>query len=504
MSRSEFDPAHNDMKAHAASGFIFTAITQAVKILTQFFSVIVMARLLEPSDFGLVSMVSPIYGFALLFHDLGLSQATLQKTNLTTEQVNSFFWINTGSGLIICLVIIAMSPLVAWFYSEPRTIPLTIAMALLVFFGGLGNQHGALITRKMHFRGQSIINITSGLIALAGSIAWACFFPNYWALYAGMALGTILPVIGVWIIVKWRPQKPSFDPETTAMLKYGLGITGFNLINFTTQSANTIVIGRFLGERSLGLYDRAGRLLSAPLQQLTSPINGVIFPILYRLHSDDQRYRRTFLRAICSITVALSPGVVWAIVMASPLVTVFLGSKWQEASLIFAALSFTALPQLINGMASWLFMTQGRTAELSRWSACDAIFSLITLAAGVPFGIFGIAMAAALSQLVRTPFLWWYACRTGPVTVANLVTAIIPQAAACATAFVFLEAFNILYRSASGPSKLIVGVLLSYAVALAVITAFPAGREALRQDIGFAKFLLLQIIRKTEPLQTHT
>ena len=496
MAEYSFDPPHKDIKRHAASGFMFSGLAQANRILVQFVTVIIMARLLNPSDFGLVAKVTPIYAFALLFHDLGLSQATMQRPNLTTEQVNSFFWINVGVGVVITLLLLLASPLIGWFYHDPRTIILTVAMALLVLICGFGNQPGALMTRRMEFREQGIINIVSTIMGLVAAVLWAWCFGNYWALYVGMAVNTIFPVVGTWMYVKWRPTFPALAPETGEMLRYGLGITGGNLVAFAVQNVNSVVIGRVLGDWLLGIYDRSSRLLASPLQQLTAPISGVVVPILYRLHDDGDSYRRTFLRTIGSISFAVLPGVIWAIVLSDQLIGALLGAKWHDATPVFAALCLASLPQLINDAASWLFMTQGRSRDFARWSLFSAMFSFIGLFCGISFGVVGVAIASVIVQFLRTPFLWWYACRTGPVTVRHVISTLLPQVIGGVLSAVALMLLRYLWQAANPMFMLVAGLGLSYIISVLTVAAFPVGRESIRRDIGFAKFMLERISRK--------
>ena len=96
-------------------------------------------------------MVGPVSGFVALFQDLGLSQATIQKPQLSHEEVNAFFWINVGVGAALTAVIVAISPLVGWYYGEPHVVPLTAAMGLLIMLSSLGNQPGAILMRRMEF-----------------------------------------------------------------------------------------------------------------------------------------------------------------------------------------------------------------------------------------------------------------------------------------------------------------------------------------------------------------
>src|SRR5277367_1331534 len=115
-----FEPRPQEMARHIASGIFNSGIVQTVRVLCQFGSVLILSRLLPPSDFGLIAMVGPVYGFVLLFQDLGLSQATIQKPQLNHDEVKAFFWINVGVGAALTVAICALSPLVGWYYGEPR------------------------------------------------------------------------------------------------------------------------------------------------------------------------------------------------------------------------------------------------------------------------------------------------------------------------------------------------------------------------------------------------
>lgn len=500
MKNFNFEPLHKDVRKHAASGVVFSGVNQVVRLLTQFLSVVVMARLLEPSDFGIMAMVGPVYAFATMFGHLGLNQATVQRPNITSEQVNSFFWISVGVSTLVCLLLIGISPFVGWFYKEPRTVALTIAMALLIPLSGVGNQHGAILYRKMEFRAQAVINIASLILSLLGSIAWGYLFGGYWSLYIGMALGSVVSLVGVWMVIKWRPGRPALAKETSEMLRYGLNMTAGNFIYFITGSINSVVIGRSMGDRALGLYDRATKLLSAPLQQLTVPISNAMVPMLCQLQNDEDRYRRTFLRTIGSLMLVASPGVIWAVALPDLLVTKLMGPKWLETTAIFAALSLAALPQLINDSAGWLMTSQGRAKDYARWSLFHSIISITALFIGMPFGIIGIARAMAISQILRTPFLWWFACRVGPVQLKSVITALTPQVTGSIAAYVILLLLR--HSGLLGPWPLLIaGVVLSYAVTLFIMSLFPHGKEAILRDYEFVKFLLQKILSKVKPVQ---
>ena len=127
------------------------------------------------------------------------------------------------------------------------------------------------------------------------------------------------------------------------------------------------MIGHDFGARVTGLYDRASRLVSSPLQQIAAPVNQVTGPILYRLHDDEARYVRTFLRMSALLVFILVPFITWTVAMPDTIIRVMMGPKWLEATPLFVSLSLMVLPQFINGVVGWIFVTQGRPGDNGRW-----------------------------------------------------------------------------------------------------------------------------------------
>jgi PST family polysaccharide transporter len=327
-----FEPKHNEMARHIASGIFNSGIVQTVRVLCQFGSVVILSRLLPPSDFGLMAMVSPVYGFVVLFQDLGLSQATIQKPNLTHGEVNAFFWINVAAGALLAALVLAVSPLVGWYFGDPRVVPLTSAMALLILVGSAGNQPGAILTRRMEFGVAAWTGVLGAVAGLAISIIMALIIKNYWALYIGMAVGTVVPVAGVWIASGWMPSAPRRVAGLRDMLRFGAGVTTANVSSYFSMNTDNILIGWRWGEHVLGLYDRAYKLLLFPIARIIGPVMGTMVPVLSRLAAEPDRYRQIFLKTIVLLTLATWPGIVWAIILKDSLVPTLLGQQWAEAA----------------------------------------------------------------------------------------------------------------------------------------------------------------------------
>jgi polysaccharide transporter, PST family len=460
---SPFDPPEGSLRKSVGRGAVATGLAQAVKVATQILSVIVLSRLLSPQDFGIVAMCAPVLAFIALFQDFGLTQATVQKSVITHGEVNYLFWVNVAVSIALACLMLGLAPLIAAFYGEPRVGPLVAAMALQIVAYGLGAQHLALLNRRMAF-------------------AWTIVDRSYWALYAGTLTSAILPTLCYWANSRWRPGLPRKVEGVGALLNFGAGITGFNFANFFARNLDNILIGRFWGNAELGLYDRAYKLLLFPLSQITNPLSKVMVPALSRLTSEPDRYRSAYLRVMPLMLIVTLPGVAAAVAIADVLIPFVLGEQWRESADIFRALGFAGLLQPLNNPAGWLFISQGRSGDFMRWGIVTAVSSAAAFLLGLPYGAMGVAIVYAASEYLRTPFLWLYVGRKGPLRVGDMIRAASPfvLGAHMALAALWLARPHL-------PDQAILAIasaaILSYAITVAIALLFPFGRRSLREAL---------------------
>src|SRR6266481_547582 len=163
----------SDLKGRTISGAFITIVAQGAQFLLSLVSIMVLARLLTPKDFGLFAMVTTVMGYLRVFKDAGLSTATVQREGITHAQVSNLFWINVAVSGAISLVVAASAPTIAWFYREPRLVPITLALSITFLLSGLTIQHTALLNRQMRFMAIPIIQAGWVLIGVAVGIAMA-------------------------------------------------------------------------------------------------------------------------------------------------------------------------------------------------------------------------------------------------------------------------------------------------------------------------------------------
>jgi PST family polysaccharide transporter len=407
------------LKQRAVRGGAATVAGQIIARAVQLVTTMVIARILEPRDFGMIAMITAITGFVLLFKDLGLSMATVQRDRITHEQVSVLFWINVGLGGVIAFVGIALAPAIAWFYGEPELLWLAVVLSIGFVFGGLGAQHTALLKRQMRFATLAAISIASLTAGSAVGIVSGLTGAGVWALvYMNLTMSFVGPA-AAWVLCRWRPSLPRRTGGIRGLLAFGGNLTGFNVVNYFGRNLDKVLIGRVWGAGSLGLYSRAYHLLLLPLQQVSQPVGAVAIPTLSRLQSDAERYRRYYLKALKLIAFITMPGVVFMIVMSEETIRFVLSEKWIDAARIFAILGVAAFIQPIMGTTGWLFVSTGRTDRMLRLGLVSALCALAAFFIGLPFGAVGVATAyAACNVIFFVPF-YWYSCAKTPVSTLD-------------------------------------------------------------------------------------
>jgi PST family polysaccharide transporter len=478
------------LAARSVRGGAITLAAQGLRLIIQIGSTMVLARLLVPGDFGLIGMATAVTGFILLFRDLGLSQATIQRDSITHADVNALFWVNVGVSFGLALLTLGLAPVLGWFYDDGRVTGITMALAAGFLFGGVAVQHQALIERQMRFTSRSVVDVISlALGALAGILA-ALGGAGYWALVIQALTMTLTASLGFWLISRWRPGRPAWSPDARAMLHFGGHLTGYQVVNYFGRNLDNLLIGRVWGAGPLGLYTRAYQLLMLPIRQVNAPLASVAMPALGRLRHETDRYRAVYLRVLEKIALLTMPGVALLIATSDWVVRLVLGPGWEGAASIFTWLGVAALVQPAGNTTGWLFVSQERGRDMFRWGLLGTGISVVAILVGLRWGATGVAAAYAVSEIaIKTPLLFWFVGRTGPVRTSDFYRALsAPAFAAAAT----LASVTIL-RELTSIVIPIRGLLAAAAVGLLssalVLTLTPHGRAALRDLRRFGVLL---------------
>ena len=430
---SPFDPLPQRAGAAVRGGAVAVA-GQGVRTAVRLVGTVALARLLTPADFGLVAMVTVVTGFVGMFTDVGLSAATVQRPKVTHEQVSTLFWLNVTLGCALAALTAACSPLVAWFYGEPRLTAMTAVSACGFVLAGFTVQHGAILRRRMRFHLVTAIGVAGGAAGTAAGVALALLGWGVWSL---VVMGLVASAVGLaltWAAAAWLPGRPVRRSGVREMLRFGGWLTGFQFLNYGVRNGDNLLIGAALGAGPLGLYSRAYGLLMLPISQVSAPLGSVAVPALSRLTPTSAEFRDEFRRLYRMLMCLALPVIGLAVVLAEEAVTVLLGEQWTGAVPVFRVLALAAVAQPVGHAAGWLFVAAGRAREMFLWGVVSAAVTIPAFLIGSRWGIVGVAWGyAAAVGVYLLPLVVW-ATWGQSVRPADFVTSSVPEFCAAVTA----------------------------------------------------------------------
>jgi PST family polysaccharide transporter len=383
-----------------------------------------LARLLDPTDFGLVGMVTAVTGALNLFPDFGLSTATIQRTSVSSEELSTLFWINLLVGLLLTCLVLVCAPFIADFYHEPRLRWIAIALAGGFVLNALGVQHSALLQRQMRFTMLAAIETASVAGSVAVGIAMALRGFGYWAL-VGMAV--VLPLvygISVWVATAWVPGLPRQHAAVRSMIRFGGTVTLNSVVVYVAYNLEKVLLGRFWGADALGIYGRAYQLVNIPTDNLTSALGDVALSALSRVKDDSNRLKSYFLKGYSLVVAINLPITISCVLFADELILLLLGSKWSETVPIFRLLAPTILIYAMINPLWWLLIPLGLVGRSLRIALVLAPLVIASYFVGLPYGPKGVALAySSVMTLWMIPHLAWCVYGTG-ISLKDILLAV--------------------------------------------------------------------------------
>jgi polysaccharide transporter, PST family len=396
----EDNKPQGDHVAKSLRGGAVSIVARGINALIQIGSVLFLARLLSPEDYGLVSMVTAFTGFAPVLVDLGTRDAILQRTHITRGEVSALFWITMAVGCAFALIVAGSGPLIARFYHEPRLAMIAAASSLTFVACALTAQHAALVRRALMFQELAAIEVVASVLSAATAIAFAFLGYGYWALVVRPVATPLFMSVGLWSKCRWIPTKPTITTGVKDSLKLGLNVTMFCLTDFAGRSGDRIAIGYRSGPTGLGHYQNALFVYDNLLDVLVFPLHGVAVAGLSKLRHDLPELRKAWGKALSTVAFYAMPIFGVLAVTSQDVIVLLLGAKWASAGLILSVLAFRGMPQSIERTLGWLHVTAGRTDRWVRWGVFATCVQFIALFCGLPFGPIGVAVAYVVSMFV--------------------------------------------------------------------------------------------------------
>ncbi len=379
------------------SGF-WRQLSQIIQIGSHFVISAILARLLSPTDFGLVGIATLYANFLTQFTIIGLTLAIIQKNDIVQSQLSSIFWVNLGFGFFTALVVSGSAPLAAGFYNKPELVPLILLYSTVFIISPFFQVHRRLLEKEIQFNKISKIEIFATLgSGVVGCVLAFIGFGVYSILWQTISMNIIYLVM-TRMNIKWKPDYHCSLKEIKDMIYFSLKMKGARLANFLERNIDFLILSKLFDIQLFGFYSLAYRIMYFPVRRISNVFSEILFPVFSKIQDNKEKIRIGYLKSIQLVAMASIPISVILAVLAKPLVLLLLGKKWLPVSGILLPLSIAGLLQSIEVISDSIFPALDKPQTLLVIEILRFLVTGIAVAIGALFGLLEVALAILMAR----------------------------------------------------------------------------------------------------------
>ncbi len=383
----------------ALGGLLWSFTGTASQAGLQLLVLTILARLIDPAEFGVIGAALIVIGFADMFARLGIGQALVQRASLDDEHVAAALLLSLVASVILASLVAATAPVVATFFSMPRLVPLLRALAACFVVNGFAAISQALLQREMRFRDLAQVQVLSYSVGYGiGGVALALAGLGAWALAGAYLMQAITRAV-----LSFRKAPHSLQPRASRqacrdILSYGGGFTLGRIANYAALQGDNIVVGRTLGASALGIYGRAYQLMVMPVVLLGQVLDSVLFPAMAEVKDDPATLAKAYLRTTTAVTLLAAPICAAMIILAPEVVRVILGPRWAMVVPPLRVLAIGILFRAEYKISDSLAHATGTVYQRAWRQAAYAVLVIVGASVGQHYaGLTGVAAAVLIA-----------------------------------------------------------------------------------------------------------
>ena len=414
------------LKQKAISGVKWTFLDQAGSLGISFLVGIVLARLLDPSEYGLIGLVTVFTAIATVFTDSGFGQAMVRKTNLTEEDRLTAFWFSTGIGVLVYIILFLFAPWVSVFYREPQLTGILRVTSIPILFSGLLTIPNMMFTRDINFKIITKISFSRAILSGLIGIYMAMKGYGVWALIAQGLVSSGVEIILYNFHYRWKIKfifnKKSFE----YLWGFGSKMLASNLLSAAYNSLYQVIIGKFYTSADLGQYQRGQSYSGLFSNTLTQVVQKVSFPTLSKIQEDIVRLRNGYRKIIRTTTFISCSGCIALAAMAKPLIIILIGEKWLPAAEYLQIICLGALLYPVHAINLNILTVMGRSDLFLKLEIIKKIIGVVPIIIGVFIGIKMMLWAGVASSFLSFAINAYYSERLINYSFGNQFKDILP------------------------------------------------------------------------------
>lgn len=388
------------LKKKTVKGVAWTSLDRVTSIGLGFVMGIILARLLSPSDYGLLAMIEVFNAVAFAFLNCGFANALVRKPNLTENDNTTAFYFNIVSGVVLFGILWFIAPWVSRFYDKPILSPLLRAEGSLLIIVAFSIVQNTQLTRALNFKAKMIIRVTSNVIAGVIGIISAYIGLGVWALVVMHIAEQAFSLMLLWFISPWRPHGRWSKVSFSYLWGYGSKLLASGLLDTVYKNIYPIIIGKFYSAADLGQYTRAKQYAYMPAGTLTGVLQQVTFPVLSQIQDDIARLGESYRRMLRFTVFIVFPIMMGMAALAHPLVITLVTGKWAQCVPYLQVICFASMWYPVHAINLNLLQVKGRSDLFLRLEIIKKIIITVAIFICVPFGIMGICIGAICTSII--------------------------------------------------------------------------------------------------------
>ena len=399
------------LKSRAANAAMWSSVEIAARYGVQFVVMVVMARLLLPSDFGLIAMLLVFTSIGALFVDSGFGNALIQRQNNTPDDETTAFIFNIGAGVVMAVALLLLAPAIAYFFDQPELTELTRVIAVVLPLGALAAVPDALLTMKLNFKARAGAELIASLCSGFAGIALALQDFGAWSLAWQSIIAITIRCVLLWRFSGWRPRGRYSSESFLTLFGFGGYLLLTGLLNTIAVRIQTVLIGKLFDVRQLGYYTLAQNTQQAPASLMGSLLNRLGLPIFSTIAHDHQRLVEALRTSLRMSMFLFVPCMVGVALVAKPLIAFLYGEDWMPAAPILSILALSSALWPIHVLNLAAISSLGKSKLLLRIEVIKQFATIGMIAGATPWGPTGIAWAVFFGSLLAVIVNTYYSMK---------------------------------------------------------------------------------------------
>lgn len=405
---------------------IWTLIDVFFNKAIYFIATLILARLLGPKDFGIISMIMVFFTIGTTLIDSGLSISIIRSNSISQKEYSTIFYLNLGLSFLAYVIIFLSAPLISNFYNQEILIQLIRVYCLGFIITSLRMVHQSILIKEMNFKKITLLNIPGNIIGLCVGIFMAINNYGVWSI-VGLFLSTqITATITYWIFYNWRPSIVfSIDCMKTHW-KFGYKLMISAQINTIFENIYNILIGKFYSVQTLGYYERAYTLNNYPISILSLIISKVSLPLFSQIVDDKEKLGEVYKKILLMAFYITAPIMLGALALAKPIFELVLGKQWLPAVPLFQILCLSYMLYPIHSLNINMLTAFGKSSLFLKLEIYKKIVLVILVVIGVNFGIYGLVWSSVVSSIISLFINTYYSGHLISYTIINQLKDLLP------------------------------------------------------------------------------